>query len=180
MSDPIHDNAGEGRATPTLARHDIWSGLAFTLVGVAFAVESWRMPRLAERGIDPWTAPGVVPGFLGVILAFLGAVLLMRGLREWQRVGANAVRVQIFGSGDGRRRMFFTLALNIMYALVLIGRTPFWLATFGYLVAFMVLFGLDPPRGDAVKRSAIFVCVAALSTLVIVVLFQKLFLVRLP
>jgi hypothetical protein len=29
-----------------LARADLWSGIVFTLVGLAFAIEAWRMPRL--------------------------------------------------------------------------------------------------------------------------------------
>jgi hypothetical protein len=160
-----------------LARADLWSGIVFTLVGLAFAIESWRMPRLEERGIDPWTVPGIVPGLLGTALAVLGLMLAVRG---WNDSRGQSRHVSILGTGDARIRLFAALGLNLAYALLLVGRLPFWLATFAYLVGFMGVFGLKPRIPGMAGRVALILAVAAATTAGTVYLFETLFLVRLP
>lgn len=165
--------------TPTLARHDLVTGAILGLLGVVVAVESWRMPRLEERGIDPWTAPGIVPGFLGVALAVLGAILALRGFREW-RAAPHAPSVAVMGSGDGRRRFVVALILNLVYAVALVGHVPYWMGTAGYVFVFMAVFGLAPGEPGVLRRAALFATVTAAATAGVVHLFETLFLVRLP
>lgn len=159
---------------PALARYDLISGIVLALFGAFIAIESWRMPRLEERGIDPWTAPGTVPGVLGVALAILGIVLAIRGR------GGLGQPADIVGTGAGRTRFVLALALNLVYALALIGRLPFWLATFLYLTAFMFIFGLEANRPGALMRGLMIVIVAGAATAAVVYLFETLFLVILP
>lgn len=160
-----------------LARSDLWSGIAFAVVGLAFVVESWRMPRLEERGIDPWTIPGLIPGVLGVALATLGVVLAIRG---WRESRGQTHHISIIGTGDARIRFVTALGLNLAFALLLVGRVPFWLATFVYLTVFMAVFVLEPQRSGAAKRALLVLAVATAMTWGTVYLFETLFLVRLP
>jgi len=168
------DNTSDARSDKT----DFWAGLVIAVVGLAFAIGSWRMPRLEERGINPLTAPGIVPGILGVALFVLGLVLALR--RYDPRHGRIGLR-GIIGSGAGRRSLGIALLLNVIFALVLVGRAPFWLATFAYLAGFMGLFGLaEAAPGAWKKRAALVLVVSAAVTAGIVYLFEALFLVRLP
>ena len=65
-----------------MARADFLFSLVLIALGLFVTVESWRMPRLAELGIEPWSVPGLVPGLIGVILLALGAVLCGRSVRR--------------------------------------------------------------------------------------------------
>jgi hypothetical protein len=170
MSDPTTSGRPPERA-------DFWTGLVLSGVGFAFALESWRMPRLEERGIDPMTVPGIVPGVLGVTLFVLGLVLAFRAPSADRPHVASS---DILGTGHGPVRLAIALALNLVYALVMVGHLPFWLATFLYLIAFMSIFGLEPRKPGAANRAALILAVSAAATAGIVYLFETLFFVRLP
>ena len=62
----------------TMVKADFVTGLIFFALGVAVVVESLRMPRFEELDVNPYTAPGLVPGILGAIILMLGAVLFVR------------------------------------------------------------------------------------------------------
>jgi uncharacterized membrane protein YhaH (DUF805 family) len=170
MSDPTTSGRPPERA-------DFWTGLVLSGAGFLFAFESWRMPRLEERGIDPMTVPGIVPGVLGVTLFVLGLVLAFRRPSDDR---PHVAMSDILGTGNGPARLAIALALNLVYALALVGHLPFWLATFFYLITFMSIFGLAPREGGAAKRAAIILAVSAAATAGIVYLFDTLFFVRLP
>jgi putative tricarboxylic transport membrane protein len=172
MAEPL--TSGNGRPP---ARADFWTGVFLSGLGFAFAFEAWRMPRLEERGINPLTAPGIVPGILGVVLLILGLVLALRGPSEDRpHIGLAA----IVGTQNGPARLAVALGLNLVFGLVLVGWLPFWLATFIYLVVFMGIFGLEPGRAGLATRAALLLVIAAAATMGIVYLFEALFYVRLP
>ncbi len=146
---------------------DIWFALFLTVFGGAVVVESWRMPRLANLGVHPMSAPGLTPGLLGLVLAGLGLALLLRS--AWTAPARAA------GEG-GRDRLAITLVLCLVYAIGLLGRVPFWLATAVFVGAFALVFTW---RGGL--RAVLFAAMLALATSAIVsTLFQEVFLVRLP
>jgi len=159
-------------------RTDFWTGLVLAAIGLAFAVQSWRMPRLEERGINPLTAPGIVPGVLGAALLVLGLLLAFRSRSPARtKLGLET----IIGTGSGRTRLLVTLALNVVFALVLIGRTPFWFATLFYLMLFMGIFGMGEATAETRRKRAIVILVVSSAvTAGIVYLFGELFFVRLP
>jgi uncharacterized membrane protein YhaH (DUF805 family) len=170
MTDPTTNGRSPERA-------DFWTGLFLSALGFVFAVEAWRMPRLEERGIDPMTVPGIVPGILGIALFALGLILALRGPSgDRPHIGL----ATLIGTENGPIRLALALALNLVFALGLVGRLPFWLATLLYLVTFMSIFGLEPRTPGAMTRAAIILIVAAAATLGIVYLFETLFYVRLP
>lgn len=165
-----------------LARADLITGLVLTALGLATAVESYRMPRLEERSIDPWTAPGIVPGMLGIIILVLGIALALRS------VAAGALSVKAQSDVDAaearaaRFRFVLCLTLCLVYAVVLVGHTPFWLATGAFVFVFIAAFewrASDNHRARAIKLA--FAAVIAVATaLVVPFVFETLFLVRLP
>jgi putative tricarboxylic transport membrane protein len=168
------DKTGDARSNPT----DFWTGLVLSAVGLAFAVGSWQMPRLEERGINPLTVPGIVPGVLGTALCVLGLIL---ALRRYEPSRGATDLTGIVGRDNERVSLAIAFGLNAVFALVLVGLVPFWLATFLYMAAFMAIFGLAEAKRSAWrKRAALILVVSSAMTAGIVYLFGTLFFVRLP
>lgn len=154
-------------------------GVFWLTLGLAIGVESWRMPRLEEQGINPYTIPGLVPGLLGVILAALGVALFFRrtpvaagpdlegddgGVAEPWRVGLAFLLCVGFGAG----------ALG--------HGPPFWLGAGLFIFLAITLFEWPEHRAAGTLRygliRAALVAVAAAAAVTFV--FQEVFLVRLP
>ena len=148
-------------------------GLGWIALGAAISVGAWRMDRLASLNIEPWSAPGLVPGVLGLGLVAFGLALALA------RPGANAN-----DSVDpiDWPRLLSVLALCAVFAVVALGRLPFQLAGALLLFAWITLLSWPGwPRGRARWRKiAQTALLAVLASLVISTIFQDLFLVRLP
>jgi len=63
-------------------------GLIWIVFGGAVVYGSWTMDRLQSLGIPPSTAPGVVPGLLGLGIILFGLILVIR--REGRPVASFA------------------------------------------------------------------------------------------
>lgn len=63
-----------------MPRSDLGSSIVLILFGVIVAFESWRMPRFESIGGTIYSAPGLVPGLLGAVIALFGAIMLIRYL----------------------------------------------------------------------------------------------------
>ena len=121
-----------------LRKADLITGLAL-LAGGGFALYAgWNMPRSGR--LDPVlafvTSPGMLPMACGFLLALMGAALGLHaardgGLLAWSDLG-HAVRR--LGGTDVRRMLVVVLLLSA-FIFVLIGRMPYWAATFIYLTA---------------------------------------------
>lgn len=133
------------------------------------------MDRLEQQHINPWTAPGLVPGLLGLVISVLGLVLLLR-----RPVPAEEP------SGEGAAepwRVGLALLLTTGFGVGVLGTgVPFWLAAGGFVFLAILLFEW-PERQAAgtlaqgiIQGAIIATCAAAAITLV----FQEIFLVRLP
>ncbi len=157
---------------------DFVTGIILVTLGVTVVVASLDMPRFAERNINPYTVPGLVPGMLGGVLTVLGAVLFGRAARRgsW-RVGADRPR-----RDAGWRRLSLALVLTLGYAAGLVGWLPFWLATELFVGGFVALFEwpMAQDRSERVRRVGFAVLYGALIAAVVTLVFQELFLVRLP
>ena len=148
------------------ARADLVSALAWIALGAAIVYGSWSMDRLERFGAKLYTAPGLVPGVLGLVLLVLGTLLGARALR---RGITTSLRLDLGGS------TLLVLALCLGYALGLVGRMPFWLATFLFVAGFIAVF-----EYPSVRRMAIGVVYGAATALAVTLLFESVFLVRLP
>lgn len=155
------------------ARSDLIGGAAWAGFGLLIVAESLRMDRFTSMGAVLYTMPGFVPGMIGCVIVLLGAMLMLRG---WRRARAGQ-----HGTANGpvlNPRITLTLALALAYAVGLIGHVPFWLATALFVAAFTWTFA---PEDQARSRRAIAALIAgALTSAVVTMVFEQVFLVRLP
>lgn len=151
------------------ARADLYGGAFWIALGALITVASWRMDRLERLGVSFYTAPGLLPGILGLIILVCGVVLAARALPE--ALGPNQ-RPALFFNRDTLQRVGLTLALCLAFAIGLVGHgVPFWLAATLYLFAQISVL-------DGSIRRAVIIAPLAAGTIAFV--FQYVFLVRLP
>jgi len=166
-----------------MARADFLFSLVLIALGLAAAVESWRMPRFENLGIDPMTAPGLTPGLLGLVLALLGFLLLHRAIAAggWRRLAPGTAE-EVADRRGAMGRVGLSLVLTLGYAGGLVGRVPFWLATAIFVFLFVAAF--EWRRGEALpqrlRRLAMAAILAGLAAAAVTYLFEEIFLVRLP
>lgn len=160
-------------------RADFWSGLAWIALGLAIVWGSWTMGRLEHLQASIYTVPGILPGILGLCVALMGAILLGRA---W-RAGALQPQPRRDFALRNHWRLIFSLALSLIYALVVVASAlPFWLVTAIYIAIFVFVFQLEERRakGQMGRGTVIALVHGVLSGLVIQYVFEDLFLVRLP
>jgi hypothetical protein len=166
-----------------MKKADYLSGLALILFSVYVLMESWRMPRLEQVQAHPLSAPGIVPAFLAVVLLIFGLILVGRSVKAGgHRLGLSREGLRMSLSQPGNRRLLWTSLLTIVYAGVLVGRTPYGLVTGLFIFVFIVAFewrrgmsyGEKMRVGEAAGILAILVAVAVSYT------FERLFLITLP
>jgi hypothetical protein len=160
-------------------RADFWSALFFIVVGAAIGIGSWRMDRLEAQHINPYTAPGLVPGILGVLILLFGVLILVRALKEGGPRG---------GAGDAPlfpevKRTLAVLTLCLGFALGLVGRgVPFWLAAALFLFVMISYLQYRDRRAEGTLRRGVALALALAigASIAVSVIFQEVFLVRLP
>jgi hypothetical protein len=143
------------------------------------------MDRLESQGATLYTAPGLVPGLLGAVLLVLGVVLGFRAAIA----GGHRLRALRWASTPATRTVMMRvgtfLALALIYAAGIVGRggVPFWLATFVFVTASVLVFDWAQRReaGQTILRGVLFAAaIGAGTAFVVSVVFQQVFLVRLP
>jgi Tripartite tricarboxylate transporter TctB family len=142
-------------------------GAVWMALGLALLVGAWRMDRFESMGASLYTAPGLVPGIYGLLLLALGGAL------AWRARQAPAAAPEPLLN----RRILLTLALTLAYAAVAVGRLPFGPSTAVFVAVFCWLFderSASWPR----LRTALIAGVAC--ALLVVLVFERVFLVRLP
>jgi hypothetical protein len=164
-------------------RADLVASIVWIAFGVAIVAGSLAMDRLERFGATFYTAPGLVPGILGVMIALLGAILLVRSLRR----GAVATFSQPWSpSAEGRATLYrasIVTTLALVYTLLLVGRgLPFWAATVAFVFVFMLVFYVPErrARGQAARGIAMAATVAIVTSAAVTLVFERIFLVRLP
>ncbi len=158
---------------------DLISGGVWLVLAVAIMMGSWMMDRLVHLKVPVYTAPGVVPGLLGLALAIMGLLLIIRSLRA----GALAQAAIPAFSPREHWRLLAALGLCFAYPLGLLGSgLPFWLATAVFVAAFVFLFQFEDRRaaGTLIRGAAFSAAFGLICGGVVHFVFQELFLVRLP
>jgi Tripartite tricarboxylate transporter TctB family len=163
----------------TPPRTDLISAAFWMLFGGAIVIGSWRMDRLEYMNINPYTAPGLVPGILGAFIVLFGLIMGIRAVR------AGALQRGPMAGGEPifNGRVALSAALCIAFAAGLVGHgPPFWLAAglFVFLHVFLFEYPERRARNEVVKGALIALAVAVGASFAITMIFQELFLVRLP
>jgi hypothetical protein len=163
--------------SPKLAA-DTVGGLVWLAFGVAVVYGSWTMDRLESLGINPVTAPGLLPGLLGLGLVAFGLILILRQQQSDAHPGD--------GSGAGGydwRRLTLSWLFCVTFAGVFLGRgAPFWLlaAVFVFLHIFFLEDADRVASTSASWRAAVAAVIALAAAVLVTFLFQSVFLIRLP
>jgi len=142
-------------------------------LGAGMSYGGYVMDRLEIRQIHPASIPGLVPIILGLVM-MVCAVLLALGARD-----KTGPRGEIEPHSVGN--FAFTAIWSGVFALILVGSLPFWLATAIYILVFSGWFLIPETAGGARLRIGILLLIFAFGMAVgISALFRYGFLVRLP
>ncbi|MDO9436562.1 tripartite tricarboxylate transporter TctB family protein [Hydrogenophaga sp.] len=155
-------------------RSDLWGGAGWVVFGLLIVLGSVRMDRFESMGAELYAMPGFVPGMIGGVVALLGLVLMLRG---WMRQRGDAVENSEI-EPLLNRRIVITMVLALVYAGLLLGRAPFWLVTALFVAAFVAMF--TPPDVAPTRRAIVAVIAVVLTSALVTLVFQYVFLVRLP
>ena len=63
---------------PVSPRTDLRTAFFWIALGGCIVFSSWQMDRMEQQGASLYTAPGLWPGIIGLLLAVLGGVLARR------------------------------------------------------------------------------------------------------
>ena len=177
---PLAVSAPEAAPSP---RADLHDAVGWIVLGLVVVLASWRMDRLEDQHINPLTVPGLVPGLLGVGMMILGVIV---GLRNVRHGALHQTPVPLGPDQRARRkRVLLATALCCLYSLVLIGHgLPFWLASSTYVTGSILAFDRispDPAKRRIDLHAVVKALLIGVSTSIIVwLVFERLFLVRLP
>jgi hypothetical protein len=164
-------------------RSDLKDAVGWIVFGIAVLVGSMTMDRLEHQNINPVTVPGLLPGLLGIAMIVLGGIM---GVRSWRRGAlAKPLPPATAHQREERKRVAIAVALCCGYGIVLVGHgIPFWLASTVYVLASILVFqrlGADPAERRLTARAwAQAFAIAAGASVVTWLVFEKVFLVRLP
>ncbi len=169
---------------PKMVKKDFITSIVLIAFSLSIVVLSYTMPRLERRGIDPFSAPGVVPGMIGLVLLCLALVLFVRSVRRggYRLFESGAAASDGTARTGAHLRVLLTLGLSLVYAVGFLGRLNYSVATVLYILAFICLFEYQPGQGLWQQRRVFIAALiqAVLASVLITLVFQKLFLVDLP
>jgi hypothetical protein len=143
-------------------------GLFWIVVGGAIAYASWTMDRLASVGVPAYSAPGLLPGIVGLFIALFGATMLARRGRQE-------------GEPIEWRRIWLPMALCLGFAAGMVGRgLPFWVAAWIFISVMIFVLEYRSRKGALGRLALVALGVGAAASVAVSLVFQELFLIRLP
>jgi hypothetical protein len=146
-------------------------GLFWIFVGGAIFYGSWTMDRLANLGVQPYSAPGLLPGVLGVFIFLLGLTMLLRS-----SASKDSERIEW-------RRILLPIGLCLGFAGGMVGRgIPFWLAAWIFIAVMIwtLQYRERKDQGELGRLALVSLTVGAIASVAISLVFQEVFLIRLP
>jgi len=166
----------------SMTKADFITSIVLLAFGIAVVVMSIQMPSVADANQSKYSAPGIVPGFIGVMLTLLSFSMLLRSIKRkgMQDIVPKGATKDLLAQ-ESTARILKTLVLCVAYALLL-GKIWFPVPTFLFIFAFIVLFEYDFKAAfkPQIKKIIIACVIAVVSTTLVTLVFQGLFLVNLP
>jgi hypothetical protein len=134
------------------SQKDFFSGLMFVVVGVAFAVgaSNYNIGTGARMG------PGYFPLLLGILMAILGAAIV---------VGSMVVRTED-GQKIGKfawKPLFFIIAANLVFGVMLGGLPRFGIPAMGLIVGIYALTFIASLAGEEFKPKEVVILATILA-----------------
>ncbi|MCW5772217.1 MAG: tripartite tricarboxylate transporter TctB family protein [Rhodospirillaceae bacterium] len=179
MAEPGQDLLPHEERLPP--RVDLWTAAVFFVAGIAIVYGAWLMPTYRAQSDQPYTAPGIVPALYGIVIAFLAIWLALRS------IGRGALRPQprkprVKREGYSNARLALAAVLCLAFAAGMVGHLPFWMAAAIFVFLFILLFEWRPglPARERIRPIATALIVAIGTGFFVVLVFQRVFLVRLP
>lgn len=167
----------------TMVKKDFIASIVLVAFSLSVVISSYTMPRLERRNIDPFSAPGVVPGMIGLILLCLSLILFVRSIRRngYLLLTSSAEAKESVNKG-AVKRVLLTLALSLIYAVGLLGHVDYTIVTLVYIFSFIVIFEYRPQVGIGAQKKVLGFALlqAVIGAVSITLVFRKLFLVDLP
>ncbi|UCG05933.1 MAG: tripartite tricarboxylate transporter TctB family protein [Desulfobacterales bacterium] len=151
--------------------------------GVWIVIHSLQMPRFKEVGANPFSVPGIVPGILGTVIFILSLVVFIRSLtRKGYWLGLNRQTLKNFFQEISLQRMLLTIFICIVYGILMVGSLNYYLATFIFVLVFLILFQLLGSEDITARGKLLMLSVlqAVLVAGIVGAVFRYLFLVDLP
>jgi|SRR5262245_923853 len=165
---------------PAPPRVDLVIAVFCFVFGVAASSLAYRMPTYTSQGGELYTAPGLVPGLYGMVLALLGVWLGVRAIRQGALHARRAQALEAPNRID--RRLALAAGLCLVFVVGLLGRMPFWLAAAIFVAAFTIIFEwqADQPWSLRMRQALTAVLLGLVTGVSVTLVFEKLFYVRLP
>jgi hypothetical protein len=131
---------------------DFFGGLLFTVIGGAFAygASTYQVGDAARMG------PGYFPLLLGIILALMGAVVILQSLIKGHPDG-DPVGKWAF------KPLAYVLGANVAFGALLVGLPSIGLPGFGLIVAIFALVIIASMAGDTFNLKEVLVLCVILS-----------------
>ena len=170
-------------ADSRMTRKDFLTSIVLIVFSITIVVMSYTMPRLERRGIDPLSAPGVVPGMIGMVLLCLALILFFRSIKNGgYRFFPTSGHPEKPVHQGAVTRVSITLLLSLVYAIGFLGRLNYSLSTGIFIFSFICLFEIQPGKPfREQKKVFLFALVqAVVASALITLVFQNLFLIDLP
>lgn len=166
-----------------MPKADFVMSILLMCFGVWIVIHSLQMPRFKEVGANPFSVPGIVPGILGTVIFILSLVVFIRSLtRKGYRLGLNRQTLKNFFQEISLQRMLLTIFICIVYGILMVGSLNYYLATFIFVLVFLILFQLLGSEDITARGKLLMLSVlqAVLVAGIVGAVFRYLFLVDLP
>jgi hypothetical protein len=162
-----------------MTRADFYTSIILMAFGLAAAIAALKMPLIQG---DPYSAPGLLPALLGFVIFGLSLIMFVRSLlRSGGAVKVEGSSFKAFLADRSVQRIGLTILLCVVYT-VLLGKVYFPVLTFLFILTFVLCFEYDraSPFKSQLKKIGIAVLLALIASVVVTLVFERLFLVRLP
>jgi putative tricarboxylic transport membrane protein len=183
LSEQASSASSHDREVVVNPRTDLLSAIGWIALGVAILIGSVTMDRLEDQDINPYTIPGLLPGLLGIAMIILGALLAIRSWRAYPFRAAETMETSTDNAGG--KRLALVLGLCLAFGVGLVGHgLPFWFAVVIFVTASILSLqyqqrsATEAPIG--LRQFAVAAAIGLGAGIAITVIFQDIFLVRLP
>jgi len=167
---------------PAPPRVDLWIAAVFFVFGCAAAGLAFRMPTYADQKGEIYTAPGLVPGFYGIVIILLSVWLAVRAVNQGALRGRSETAAPAGPKTASDLRLVLAAGLGLFFVVGLIGRVPFWLASATFVAMFTMLFEWrrGQPWPVRARRMAEAALLGLATGAAVTLVFERVFYVRLP